>query len=147
MIPKHHFLLYWTTFCKFIGPPIKFWGMHQERLHRPMKKQAQTINNFINLPLSLATTHQYNRAVQKFREERSIYFGSEEDEDEKFSTVKLHDVPLYLRISTMFRIDAEAEVKIYEKFQHKGTYYESGNFIVSDVCEQTGHVIFFFLVF
>ena len=41
------------------GPLVKQWTMRFEAKHNHLKKLAQNSGNFINIPLTLASRHQY----------------------------------------------------------------------------------------
>ena len=54
------FVLHFVHLTPFrYGPLVKHWTMRFEAKHNHLKKLAQNIGNFINIPLTLASRHQY----------------------------------------------------------------------------------------
>ena len=61
LIPKHHFLLHYTTEIMKYGPLRNIWCMPYERKHKYFKEISHIIKNRINITHSLSERHQYRQ--------------------------------------------------------------------------------------
>lgn len=56
--PKFHYLIHYPTMVKRCGPLRDLWCMRFEAKHQYFKAVANSLGNFINIALTLATRHQ-----------------------------------------------------------------------------------------
>ena len=57
--PKHHYLSHYPRSYRNTGPLINTWAMRMEQKHTYFKGVIRTAKNFINVPLTCATRHQF----------------------------------------------------------------------------------------
>lgn len=62
LTPKHHILTHYAGVIRKMGPLIKMWMMRYESKHKVFTDMAQRTQNFINLPKTLANSHQIKSA-------------------------------------------------------------------------------------
>lgn len=62
LTPKHHNLTHYTRVIRKMGPLIKMWMMRYESKHKVFTDMAHRTQNFINLPKTLANSHQIKSA-------------------------------------------------------------------------------------
>ena len=49
LIPKHHFLIYYSTCLKSCGPPVRYWSMRFEDRHQIFKEMARSTKCYKNI--------------------------------------------------------------------------------------------------
>ena len=60
--PKHHYLYHYPELILAFGPLIRLWTLRFESKHSYFKRCARKLQNFVNLPKTLAERHQILQA-------------------------------------------------------------------------------------
>jgi hypothetical protein len=61
---KHHHMIHYPRLIHQFGPIIRFWCMRFESKHQRAKRLMHISGNFKNVPLTVATRHQYDFAYR-----------------------------------------------------------------------------------
>ena len=63
LLPKHHFMMHYSTLMQQFGPLKKWWTCPWEQKHKFFKYQITRANNFINPELLVSNMHQLSQAL------------------------------------------------------------------------------------
>lgn len=122
--PKHHFLVHYPSIIKKVGPPIHFWAMRGEAMHRPLKQVARSTTSRINIPKTIAIRHQL-KFTHKILESRGF-----QEERIKWGPLKKPDPNLLSRVLQMNYYPNEEIFRI-PWVEKDGVLYKENMIIIS----------------
>ena len=130
--PKHHFLFHYPELILAFGPLARMWTLRFESKHSYFKKCARKLQNFINLPKTLAERHQI---LQTYYNTGSLFTKSLGDLD---AAVPFD--PTIYNDDVQTAVDSGANLSentlISTKVRYMNTDYKKGMFLIIGIHER-----------
>lgn len=126
LLPKHHYLEHYPQMIRHFGPLVALWTMRFEAKHSFFKQVARHTNCFKNIPLSLATKHQFMLAYHT----QTSNFKKSHLEVTDVSIMPVDVLSEGVRSKLHQRYPEVTEVHMAKHLSYNGICYSKGMLIV-----------------
>ena len=129
--PKMHFGVHFSTIVRKNGPMRTFWAMNYERLNGNFKQPTHVMNNYRNVPLTLAKKHQCSVLEAQLSKD----YLSEAIEISSIVEANISDFPT-TDFGPYLTTPEQSTVQITDKIVIHGTAFKKGYFVLVETHER-----------